>query len=70
MGMRIYYFLSIGVWRYMFLMSMHEKRASSMDITLLNNNLDVVISAVRVLKSPVTLRRLPHTVTCNGAVQR
>ena len=63
MGMLIYSFLSIGFCRYMFLMSMHANRASSVDITLLNNNFDVVISAVRVLKSPGTLSRLPPTVT-------
>ena len=61
-GMRIYSFLSIGVCKYTFLMSMHANRVSSVDITLLNNNFDVVISAVRVLKLPGTLRRLPPTV--------
>ena len=63
MGMRIYSFLSMGVWRYIFFMAMHANHASSVDITLLNNSLDVVISDVRLLKSPGTLRRLPPTVT-------
>ena len=62
--MRMYSFLSIGVWSYIFLMSMHANLASSVDMTLLKRSFDVVISAVRVLISPGTLRRLPPKVTC------
>ena len=62
-GMRMYSFLSTSVCKYKFLISMTEKRALFVDMTLLNISFDVVISAVLVLKSPGTFSRLPPTVT-------
>ena len=63
MGMRMYSLQSIGVCKYIFLISMHAYFAPGVEMTLFHNSFVVIRSAVGVLRSPDTFNKLPPTVT-------
>ena len=62
-SMHMYSFLFLGVWWYMFLMSITEKSSFGVDMKLLNSIFYVVNSAVRLLSSSGTSSNFTPIIT-------